>query len=73
MKKLVVLLLVFLLMPVMVMADEPDSDETTTTTSSNIQSPDTGVEDYFLTLAVVSVSLGTVLYILNKKNVFQEI
>ena len=73
MKKLVVILLVFLLMPVMVMADTNDSDDTTTTTSSTIESPDTGVEDYFLTLGAVSVSLGTVLYILNKKNVFQEI
>ena len=77
MKKVLVLLLVFLLFPLIVMADVEDdttTSTTTTTTSETIEtSPDTGVEDYFLTLAGVSISLRVILYILNKKNVFQEI
>ncbi len=76
MKKILVMILVLFMMPIMVMAAEEDENTTTstTTTTSNIEkSPDTGVEDYFITLGAVSVSLGAVLYILNKKNVFQEI
>lgn len=47
----------------------PADDETTTT----ITSPQTGVEDYFLTLGIVTIVLMSALYIIDKKNVFKKI
>ncbi len=77
MKKFLIFLLI-MLVPIMVFADENDeitnqNDNNVTVEENTVKSPDTGVEDYFLTLAVVCTSLGVVLYILNKKNVFAEI
>lgn len=77
MKKFLIFLLI-MLVPIMVFADENDeitnqTDNNVTVEENTVKSPDTGVEDYFLTLAVVCTSLGVVLYILNKKNVFAEI
>lgn len=37
------------------------------------ENKDTGVEDYFITLGVIGVSLTTILYILDKKNSFKKI
>ena len=84
MKKILISLFILLLMPVVVMADVNDlvdtNDGNTTTSSTTItntesvtKSPDTGVEDYFLTLGVVSICLAGTLYIVNKKKVFAEI
>ena len=77
MKKFLIFLLI-MLVPIMVFADENDeitnqTDNNVTVEENTVKSPDTGVEDYFLTLGVVCTSLGVVLYILNKKNVFAEI
>lgn len=80
MKKLLIILLIIALMPIIVFADEsenPVNIENTSTTSSTIneisKSPDTGVEDYFFILGIVSIVIAGTLYIINKKNVFTEI
>ncbi len=84
MKKILITLLMIALLPIVVFADEGDepsvidnSSTTSSTTSSTSNevttSPDTGVEDYFITLGIISVFLGGILYIVNKKNVFTEV
>lgn len=80
MKKLLIILLIIVLMPIIVFADEsenPVNTENTSTTSLTTneisKSPDTGVEDYFLILGIVSIVIAGTLYIINKKNVFAEI
>lgn len=42
-------------------------------TNNNEKSPNTGVEDYYLALGVGTVVLVTLLFVLNKKNVFKKI
>lgn len=50
-------------------------NETTTakTPTTTVKSPDTGVEDYFLTLGGVVALLIVGLYIIDKKNIFKKI
>ncbi|MDO4341708.1 MAG: hypothetical protein Q4C44_03080 [bacterium] len=42
-------------------------------TNNSEKSPNTGVEDYYLVLGVGTVVLVTLLFVLNKKNVFKKI
>lgn len=73
MKKYIVLIIVFLLFPLVVFADINEDNTTTTVTTTLNENPDTGVDDYFLTLTIASVILiGTLTYV-NKKNVFKKI
>ncbi len=48
-------------------------DNSNNQTNNNEKSPNTGVEDYYLALGIGTVVLVTVLFILNKKNVFKKI
>ena len=77
MKKMLIILFILLLMPIMVNADIEDvnqnSDENITTTENVTTSPDTGVEDYFITLGAISICLAGTVYVLNKKSIFAEI
>ena len=69
MRKLVIIV-VLLIFPVLVFAD---SNENVPQVSNNItESPDTGVEDYFIVLGSVSILLGVSVYIVNKKNIFMR-
>jgi len=75
MKKIVFSLILLLLFPCITLADtsENTTSSVPTTTNNISESPDTGVEDYFITLGIVSVILFASLEIMNKKNVFQKI
>lgn len=73
MNKIKYLLVILLLFPLVVFADEPDYTTTTQVPTTINENPDTGVDDYFLTLTIASVILiGTLTYV-NKKNVFKKI
>lgn len=48
-------------------------DSTTSKQTGTTENKDTGVEDYFITLGVIGVSVTAVLYILDKKNSFKKI
>ena len=48
-------------------------DSTTSKQTGTTENKDTGVEDYFITLGVIGVSVTVVLYILDKKNSFKKI
>lgn len=56
---------------------KPSNKDDEATTSSKptgtTENKDTGVEDYFITLGVIGVSVTVVLYILDKKNSFKKI
>lgn len=70
MKRFLLFFAILLLIPGVAFADETES---TTTTKSVVENPDTGVENYFLTLGIASVVIAGSLYIINKNNVFKEI
>lgn len=70
MKKFLLFFAILLLIPVVAYADEAES---TTTTKSVVENPDTGVENYFLTLGIASVVIAGTLYVINKNKVFKEI
>ena len=48
-------------------------DSTTSKQTGTTENKDTGVEDYFINLGVIGVSVTVVLYILDKKNSFKKI
>ena len=77
MKKIFMIFLILLLMPMIVFADieeESANNNGNTEISENIEkSPDTGVEDYFVTLGAISICLVGTVYVLNKKSIFAEI
>lgn len=53
-----------------------NKDDDTTTSSKptgTTENKDTGVEDYFITLGVIGVSVTAILYVLDKKNSFKKI
>lgn len=50
-----------------------DDTETTTKATGTTENKDTGVEDYFVVLTGIGVSLICALYILDKNNVFKRI
>lgn len=53
-----------------------NKDDDTTTSSKptgTTENKDTGVEDYFITLGVIGVSVTAILYVLDKKNAFKKI
>lgn len=55
--------------------DQPTNkdDDTTMKPTGTTDNKDTGIEDYFAVLTVIGISLITVLYILDKNNVFKRI
>ena len=48
-------------------------DSTTSKQTGTTENKDTGVEDYFITLGVIGVSVTAILYVLDKKNSFKKI
>ena len=77
MNKLFMILFILLLTPMIVFADNEDlnqdNNENIPTSENITQSPDTGVEDYFITLGAISICLAGTVYVLNKKSIFAEI
>ena len=71
MKKIIFSLIILLIFPCIVYADEVET--TTVTTTTITESPDTGVEDYFIVLTTASIVLIVTVEILNRKNVFRKI
>lgn len=59
--------------PTTASSNKDDDSTTTTKQTGTTENKDTGVEDYFITLGVIGVSVTAVLYILDKKNAFKKI
>ncbi len=73
MKKLLYFLLLIILFPMIVWADTSESSsEVKETAEEVIESPDTGVNDYFLVLGCITICISAGLYIINKKQIFQN-
>ena len=74
MKKLLIFFISLIIFPLIAFADDSfDNNDNQSSINNITESPETGVEDYFITLGIVSLVLIVGLEIANKKDLFKKI